>query len=148
MVRHLCMMTMSTNTRNWIWITNMNNKRFFITVASQITRQLNYLFNSLYRLTTNKTPKLHITDPFVRWINRCPMDSPHKGPVMRKALPCHDIIMDNLDEALCRSTEAETSFSLAAINDTHVDNIVDGNGWSRDLGKTSYHNEPANINQG
>ena len=31
--------------------------------------------------------------PFVKGIHRWPVDSPHKGPVMWKALPCHDIIM-------------------------------------------------------
>ena len=31
--------------------------------------------------------------PLVREIHRSPVDSPHKGPVMRKACPCHDVIM-------------------------------------------------------
>ena len=31
--------------------------------------------------------------PFVRRINRWPVDSPHKGPVMRNEFPCHDVIM-------------------------------------------------------
>ena len=34
--------------------------------------------------------------PFVRRIYRWPVDSPHKGPVMRKAFPCHDVIMDDM----------------------------------------------------
>ena len=29
--------------------------------------------------------------PFVRGIHRWPVDSPHKGPVMLKATPCHDV---------------------------------------------------------
>ena len=31
--------------------------------------------------------------PFVTGINWCSLDSPHKGPVMWKAFPCHDIVM-------------------------------------------------------
>ena len=28
------------------------------------------------------------------WIHRWPVDSPHKGPVIRKAFSCHDVCMD------------------------------------------------------
>ena len=31
--------------------------------------------------------------PFVRGFHRSPVESPHKGPVMRKAFPCHGAIM-------------------------------------------------------
>ena len=41
-----------------------------------------YLFNRLSMPTTKKTPKLHITGP-LRGLYRWPMDSRHKGPVMR-----------------------------------------------------------------
>ena len=51
--------------------------------------QLNSLFNSLFRLTTNKAPKLHINEPFERGIHPCP----HKETVMWKAFHHHDIIM-------------------------------------------------------
>ena len=30
---------------------------------------------------------------FMRRINRWPVDSPHKGPVMRKVFPCHDVLV-------------------------------------------------------
>ena len=30
---------------------------------------------------------------FVRVIHRCPVDSPHKGPITRKIIPLHDVIM-------------------------------------------------------
>ena len=33
--------------------------------------------------------------PFVRGIHWWPVDSPHKGPVMWKALPCHDVFMSD-----------------------------------------------------
>ena len=34
--------------------------------------------------------KPHITGPFARGIYQLPVDSPHKGPVMWQAFPCHD----------------------------------------------------------
>ena len=44
------------------------------------------LFNSLCRPTSKKHQILHCW-PFVRGIHRWPVNSPHKGPVMRKKLP-------------------------------------------------------------
>ena len=35
--------------------------------------------------------------PLVKGIHRCPVDSPHKGPIMQKAFPFHDIIMARYD---------------------------------------------------
>ena len=40
----------------------------------------------------NNTKALHYC-PFVRGIHRWPVDSPHKGTVMRKTFLCHDVIM-------------------------------------------------------
>ena len=61
--------------------------------------------NSFFRLTTEKMIKLPITDPL--WGESTgfpsqkvsngkldPLDSPHKGSVMRKTFPCHDIVME------------------------------------------------------
>ena len=31
--------------------------------------------------------------PFVWGIHRSPVDSPHKGPLLRKAFPCHSVVM-------------------------------------------------------
>ena len=56
---------------------------------------LNCLFNSLFRLTSKKKIQgLHYC-PFVRGIHWWwwQVGSPHKGPVMQKAFPGHDIIM-------------------------------------------------------
>ena len=55
-------------------------------------RQLDNFFNTLTKLTAKETSKNCITDPFVRGIDRSPVDFHHKGPVMRTALPCHDIV--------------------------------------------------------
>ena len=37
---------------------------------------------------------------FVRAIHCSPVDSPHKGPVMRKACPCHDVIKHNISHII------------------------------------------------
>ena len=44
-------------------------------------------------LKTRKSPKLRISGLFVREIYRWQLDSPHKGPVMWWAFPCHAVIM-------------------------------------------------------
>ena len=46
--------------------------------------QLNWLCNNLFKLTSKKSPKPTIL-AFVRGIHRCSVDSPHKGPVTRRA---------------------------------------------------------------
>ena len=53
---------------------------------------LDRFFNNLFRLTAKQTPKFCIA--FLRAIHRCLMDSPHKGPAMRKAFRCHNIFME------------------------------------------------------
>ena len=40
---------------------------------------------NLFRLTTKKTSNVDVTGPL--W----PVDSPHKGPVMLKEVPCYDV---------------------------------------------------------
>ena len=52
--------------------------------------QLNRLLNNLFRLTTNKIPKLCITGALQ---GESMVESPHKGPVMQKVFPCHEFIM-------------------------------------------------------
>ena len=54
--------------------------------------QLNCFFNRLFRLPSKKTWKssLLVCCGHIHWWS---MDSPHKGPVMWKAFPCHDFIM-------------------------------------------------------
>ena len=52
--------------------------------------QLNYLFNGTFRLTTTELIKnLRISVLLSGRIQLWLVDSPHKGPVMRKFLPCH-----------------------------------------------------------
>ena len=52
-------------------------------------QQLTCLLNSLFRLRTNQTPKLHITAH-----NQSLVDSSHKGPLTWKAFPCCYIILE------------------------------------------------------
>ena len=56
--------------------------------------QLGCLFNSFLRLLSKKTTKFHIILILCEW--KLPVTgggSPHKGPVMRKVCPYHDVIM-------------------------------------------------------
>ena len=65
-----------------------------ITWASQCLKSLatHLLFNSLFKLTTKKTPKIYFAGSLLALCEGKPMDSPHKGPVMKKAFPCQDIM--------------------------------------------------------
>ena len=54
--------------------------------------QLECLFNTLFRITTNETSQNHY-QLFVEIINQSLVGSSQKCPVMQKAFPCHDIIM-------------------------------------------------------
>ena len=46
----------------------------------------------LLKCRSTKTSKLRVTD-FVRGIYRWPVNSPHKGPVVRKKFPFDDVVM-------------------------------------------------------
>ena len=55
-------------------------------------RHLDCLLRYLFRCTSKKTSKLHITD-FVKEFHQWVVDSPYKGPVMQKMCPFDDFIM-------------------------------------------------------
>ena len=55
-------------------------------------RHLHCLLSRLFRLASKKTSKLRVTGLF-RGIHLWPVDSPHKGPVMRKMFPLDGGIM-------------------------------------------------------
>ena len=61
--------------------------------AFQINSNLTFFFNCVFRLTSNKTSKVHITWPSVWEIRWWLVDSPHKGPVVQKAVLCVSIII-------------------------------------------------------
>ena len=58
-----------------------------------IHRHIDCLFSSLFNLTLKGNIKAPYHWHFLKGIHRWPMDSPHKGPVMRKLFPFHDVII-------------------------------------------------------
>ena len=71
---------------------------------------------------------------FVKTIRRWPVDSPHKGPMMRKACPCRDVIMASLalgsmwllQTKICSCCEHNPSFDDTYREDSHVFNSSPG----------------------
>ena len=62
--------------------------------ASQIT-SLTIVYSTVYsRRRSKKTSKLRVTGFFVMGIHRWPVNSPHKGQVMRKMFPFDDVFMN------------------------------------------------------
>ena len=76
-----------TGSRNRIWLTPHGRHG----ISSH--QQLKCLFNSSLRLTAKEIPKRYVTGSVVRGNHRLPVDSPHKGPVMRKVFLRCDIAM-------------------------------------------------------
>ena len=110
------------------------------------------LFNSFFRLTRNKMKGIHYW-PFVREIHQWLVDSPHKGPVTWKALPCNDIIMYGTFQChglIClsgvNSQEIDTSF--AAISVCGTANIWWRNAQINTLSNTFSHSSWYKIKQG
>ena len=64
------------------------------TMASQIT-SLTIVYSTVYPGAYQRKHQSSATLAFVRGIRRSPMNSPHKGPVMRKMFPFNDVIMVN-----------------------------------------------------
>ena len=62
------------------------------TTASQIT-SLTIVYSTVYSGTDQRKHQSSASLAFVRGIHRRPVNSPHKGPVMRKMFPSDDIIM-------------------------------------------------------
>ena len=62
-------------------------------MASQITGNSAICSTACSALRNKKASKLHITGILWGVHHRSPVDSPHKGPVMRKTFPRHDVTM-------------------------------------------------------
>ena len=64
-------------------------------IAFHITGQSSDCSTVFFRLTSNKRQRSALLAPL--WgestCHQWQVDSPHKGPVMRKVFPCHDIII-------------------------------------------------------
>ena len=63
------------------------------TMASQIT-SLTIFYSTLYSGTDQRKHQSSESLAFVWGIHRGPVNSPHKGPVMRKIFPFGDVIME------------------------------------------------------
>ena len=62
------------------------------TMASQIT-SLTIVYSTVYSGADQRKHQSSASLTFVRGIHRWPVNSPHKGPVMRKMFPFDDVIM-------------------------------------------------------
>ena len=66
-------------------------------MAPQITRLVyDGLLKRLFKGRPRKTSKLHVTG--LLWKGQWPMNSPHKGPVMREMFPFDDVIIKHGDD--------------------------------------------------
>ena len=75
------------------------------------------------RTLVSESSKLRIIRTFVKANQSWPVYSPHKRPVMRKALPCHDVSWRTLSQCnrWSETTNAETYQSLGRQERTRTD---------------------------
>ena len=62
------------------------------TMASEVT-SITIVYSIVYSGTEERKHQRSVSLAFVRWINRWPVNSPHKGPITRKMFPFDDVIM-------------------------------------------------------
>ena len=72
------------------------------TIASQIT-SLTVVYSTVYSGSDQRKHQRSASLAFVRGIHRCPVNSPHKGPVTRKMFPFDDVFMTLLAYTRARS---------------------------------------------
>ena len=72
------------------WLSDYSDVTWVSCISNH--RQLDILFNSLFRLLTRKTQSSALLAR-CEGIHRWPLVSPHKGPVMRKTFLFHDVTM-------------------------------------------------------
>ena len=65
-------------------------------MASQIT-SLTIVYSTVYSGANQRKHQSSVSLAFVRGTHRWPVNSPHKGPVMRKMFPFDDVIMGRYD---------------------------------------------------
>ena len=65
-----------------------------------VYRKIDCLLNSLNRLTKEKISKLHTTG-LCEGNQRWPEDSPRNGPIIRKVIRCHNVIVVTEDRNCC-----------------------------------------------
>ena len=90
------------------------------TMASQITN-LTIVYSTVYSGTDQRKHQSSASLAFVRGFHRGPVNSPHKGPVMRKMFPFDDVIMHkNLGRRREAWTEWPTSCKRHLFNSFEV----------------------------
>ena len=77
---------------HWRWSPMTTSSAAVFSDGVSNHRQLDCLLKTLFKLTTKKQI-IRITGPLWGESTLQRVDSPHKGPVMRKTFPCHDVIM-------------------------------------------------------
>ena len=84
-----------SNTRK-IWMKESHYSDVIMgTMASQIN-SLMIVYSTVYSRTDQRKHQSSASLAFVRGIHRWPVNSPHKGPVMRKMCPFDDTIMTTI----------------------------------------------------
>ena len=68
-------------------------------IASQIT-SLTTVYSTVYSDADQRKHQSSALLAFVRGIHRCPVNSPHRGPVTRKMCPFDDVIMSYISASL------------------------------------------------
>ena len=73
-------------------------------------------FNSLYRLTCKKISKPSVNLSLMEGYHRWSVDSPHKGPVTREVLICHDIYPEQVSNEVliytCLSLDIKVNVTI------------------------------------
>ena len=86
------------------------NDVIMTTMASQIT-SLTVVYSTVYSHADQRKHQSSASLAFVWGIHRGPVNSPHKGPVMRKMFPFDDVIMACLHEFSQTTIEFQWRFS-------------------------------------
>ena len=87
-------------------------------MASQIT-SLAIVCSAIYSGTDQRIHQSSASLAFVREIHRSSVNSPHKGPVMRKLFPFDYIIMNN------KNNNPQVIFKMIGIYCIHLGNNID-----------------------
>ena len=77
---------------NHIWCWLHYNDTIMSAMASQIT-SLTIVYSPVYSGADQRKHQSSASLAFVSGIHRCPVNSPHKGPVTREVIPFDDVIM-------------------------------------------------------
>ena len=83
-------------------------------LASQNTSFM-FVYSTVYSGSDQRKHQISALLAFVRGIHRCPLNSPHKGPVMRKMFPFDDVIICNDSQQWHNHLVRQKSFLLCNV---------------------------------